>query len=120
MVNGDTLPLSLRSVENLDQSQKSESACRNSGYRWNILMIAQRNAMATCPICKSDAEEIEPGAFDGKTFRCPKHAEFDVTGSVLSVRAHMAADTAQWEAALKKARGRVFGGKRPRIVTYDF
>ena len=84
------------------------------------MIAAQRNAMATCPICKSDAEEIEPGSFDGKTFRCPKHGEFDVTGSVLSARAHMAADTAQWEAALKKARSRVFGGKRPRIVTYDF
>ena len=50
------------------------------------------NAIATCPICKSDAQEIEPGVFDGKTFRCPKHGEFDVTGSVLSVRAHMAAE----------------------------
>jgi hypothetical protein len=80
----------------------------------------KRNAMATCPICKLDAEEIEPGAFDGKTFRCPNHGEFDVTGSVLSVRAHMAADSNQWEAALKKATNRIAAGKRPRIVTYDF
>ena len=34
--------------------------------------------MATCPICKSAAEEIEPGRFDGKTYRCPMHREFEV------------------------------------------
>jgi hypothetical protein len=78
------------------------------------------STMATCPICRSDAEEIEPGVFDGKTFRCPKHGEFDVTGSVLGVRTHMAADSNQWEAALKKAVSRAAAGKRPRILTYDF
>ena len=35
--------------------------------------------MATCPICKSDAEEIESGFIDGKTFRCAKHGEFQVS-----------------------------------------
>ena len=78
------------------------------------------STMATCPICRSDAEEIEPGVFDGKTFRCPKHGEFDVTGSVLGVRTHMAADSNQWEAALKKAVSRAAAGKRPRTLTYDF
>jgi hypothetical protein len=76
--------------------------------------------MATCPICKLDALEIEPGYFDGKTFRCPKHGEFDVTGSVLSDRVHMASDSNQWEAALKKAASRATAGRRPRILTYDF
>jgi uncharacterized Zn finger protein (UPF0148 family) len=76
--------------------------------------------MPTCPICKTDAFEIEAGYFDGKTFRCPKHGEFDVTGSVLSDRTHMAAEENQWEAALKKAAGRVIAGRRPRILTYDF
>ena len=35
--------------------------------------------MATCPICKSDAEEIKLGFIDGKTFRCAKHGEFQVS-----------------------------------------
>jgi hypothetical protein len=57
--------------------------------------------MATCPICKSDAEEIESGFIDGKTFCCAKHGEFQVSDSVLNVPALMDADTSQWEAALK-------------------
>jgi len=40
--------------------------------------------MAKCPICKSDAQEIEPGFFDGKTFRCPTHHEFEVADTVKS------------------------------------
>ena len=55
--------------------------------------------MATCPICKSDAEEIESGFIDGKTFRCAKHGEFQVSDSVLNVPALMDADTSQWETA---------------------
>jgi hypothetical protein len=45
--------------------------------------------MAICPICKSNAEEIESGFMDGKTFRCAKHGEFQVSDSVLSVPALM-------------------------------
>jgi hypothetical protein len=93
----------------------------NSGGRIEIEQgTPKEKPMAICPICKSEATEIEPGSFDGKSFSCPNHGEFDVTGSVLSVPAHMAAGTEQWEAALKKAASRSFGGKRPRIVTYDF
>jgi hypothetical protein len=51
--------------------------------------------MATCPICKSDVEEIESGFIDGKTFRCAKHGEFQVSDSVLNVPALMDADTSQ-------------------------
>jgi hypothetical protein len=76
--------------------------------------------MATCPICKSDAEEIEPEFFDGTTFRCPKHGEFQVADSVLKTPALMDADSNQWESALKKATGRAAAGGRPRILTYDF
>ena len=76
--------------------------------------------MSICPICKLSAEEIEQGLFDGKTFRCPKHGEFGVTGSVLSDRRHMAAGLHPWEAALKKASDRAAAGARPRILTYDF
>ena len=75
--------------------------------------------MSTCPICKSEAMEIEPGMFDGKTFRCPKHREFGVSDSVLSVREFMDAETERWESALANASSRAIDG-RPRILTYDF
>jgi hypothetical protein len=76
--------------------------------------------MLTCPICRSTAEEIEPGFFDGKTFRCPNHGEFDVSGSVLNTPALMDADMAQWDVALRIATDRATPGKRPRILTSDF
>jgi hypothetical protein len=53
---------------------------------------------------------MRPGFFDGKTFRCPKHREFQVADSVLSTPALMKADSNQWESALKKAAGRAAGG----------
>jgi hypothetical protein len=80
----------------------------------------KRNAMATCPICKSDAEEIKSGFIDGKTFRCAKHGEFQVSDSVFNVPALMDADTSQWETALKNAAWRADPGLRPRILSYDF
>jgi len=76
--------------------------------------------MATCPICKSAALEIETGLFDGKAFRCPKHDEVGVAGAVLSMPAHMNAGPDQWEAALKRASDRTVRGAWPRILTYDF
>ena len=76
--------------------------------------------MATCPICQSAAEEIEQGFFDGKTFRCPKHNDFQVSDTVLSNPALMAAARNQWEAALIKATNRADAGARPRIFTDDF
>ena len=48
--------------------------------------------MTRCPICKSDAEEIERGFFGGKTLRCPKHGEFEVSNTVLCVPDLMDAD----------------------------
>jgi hypothetical protein len=42
-------------------------------------------AMATCPICKSEAEEIEGDAFDGVWFRCLKHREFGVSDTALHI-----------------------------------
>jgi len=74
--------------------------------------------MATCPICKSVAEEIEPGFFDGKTFRCPKHNEFEVTDTVLYTRTN--ADSAKWEVPLSRAKDKAPAGARPRINDYCF
>jgi hypothetical protein len=75
--------------------------------------------MATCPICKSSAEEIEPG-FDGKTLRCPRHGEFEVADTVFRVVDLMNADTRKWETALEAAAKKARPGARPRILTYDF
>ena len=76
--------------------------------------------MIKCPICKSDAEIIEPGMFDGNTFRCPNpnHKEFDVAHSVLRSSSLMDKSPVQWENALSRAALRE--GARPRITTYDF
>jgi hypothetical protein len=98
-----------------DQHRLAARRKRRAGAR-----PMQRNAMATCPICKSDAEEIESGFIDGKTFRCAKHGEFQVSDSVLNVPALMDADTSQWETALKNAARRADPGLRPRILSYDF
>ena len=76
--------------------------------------------MTTCPICKSVAEEIEPGHFDGRTYRCPKHREFDVADSVLETPRLMDASTTEWEMALKRAKDKSSPGTRPRILTYHF
>jgi hypothetical protein len=64
--------------------------------------------MAICPICKSTAEEIEPGFFDGKTFRCEKDGEFGVADSVLEMPAYMNAASAGWEVALRRVRTKLF------------
>jgi hypothetical protein len=76
--------------------------------------------MAICPICKSEAEEIEPGTFDGKWFRCLKHREFGVSDTVLSLKARMDARSDEWEAALKKAIERAGAEERPKILDLDF
>jgi hypothetical protein len=75
--------------------------------------------MATCPICKSEAQEIEPGTFvDGTWFRCLKHREFGVSDTALKTRKD--AEPEQWERALKKAIERAGEGNRPKILDLDF
>jgi hypothetical protein len=69
---------------------------------------------------KSAAEEIEPGCFDGKTYRCPMHREFEVADSVLQTPKLMGASTAEWKTALSRAKDKTAPGKRPRILTYHF
>jgi hypothetical protein len=75
-------------------------------------------AMVTCPVCKSEAEEIEPGTFDGVWFRCLKHREFGVSDTALKTRKD--AEPEQWERALKKAFERAGAEKRPKITDDDF
>ena len=78
------------------------------------------NAMRLpCPICGSDAIEIDQGPFDGTAFRCKTHGEAEVTHSALSE--YRGAGREQWERAFQFAWTRAAAaGGRPRIFTYDF
>ena len=79
-----------------------------------------------CPMCKSKAEEIERGFFDGYTVKCPVHGEFEFTDTVKSTRMNEPREA--WERALTSARKRAVkdaenptvGGNRPRIKGDDF
>jgi hypothetical protein len=75
-------------------------------------------AMVTCPICKSEAEEIEGDTFDGMWFRCLKHREFGVSDTALKTRKN--AEPEDWEGALKKAIERACPEERPKILDLDF
>jgi hypothetical protein len=74
--------------------------------------------MAICPVCKSEAEVIDPGTFDGVWFRCLKHREFGVSDTALKTRKD--ASPEQWESALKRATERAGEGTRPKIHGTDF
>ena len=77
--------------------------------------------MTICLVCKNPtAKEIELRFLDGKTYRCPKDGEFNVSDSVLQTPKHMNASTAEWEAALQRAKEKAARGARPRILTYHF
>ena len=76
--------------------------------------------MAICPICKYAAKEIQIDFYFGKTYRCPRHDEFDVVTQVLNSPDHMKAGSKQWEAALKRASEKATNGERPRIRLYEF
>ena len=76
--------------------------------------------MAQCPICKSEAEVIEPHHIDGITFSCPTHGEFGVARNVFRVQEYMNANSTRWERALQIAKIQAPTGVRPRITTYEF
>jgi hypothetical protein len=73
-----------------------------------------------CPICKSEAEAINVGLFDGVGFRCKAHGEFEVADSALAM--HKDTEATRWEAALRSAKDRAKATQEtwPRITTYDF
>jgi hypothetical protein len=71
--------------------------------------------MPQCPICKSEAEEIDVGLFDGAGFSCKRHGEFRVADKESKERTRR-----QWENALTLAERRAALGTRPLITTYDF
>jgi hypothetical protein len=74
--------------------------------------------MPQCPICKSEAEKIDLGLFDGTGFSCKRHGEFRVADSVF--RESKERTRRQWENALMLAERRAALGTRPLITTYDF
>jgi hypothetical protein len=64
--------------------------------------------MTRCPICKSEAAEIDPRPFDGVGFDCRFHGRFRVSGTVLAQgKKHT---RKQWEHALMLARARAVDG----------
>jgi len=75
------------------------------------------NAMTRpCPICGSEAVEIDQGTFDGTAFRCKTHGEIEVTYDALFE--YRGASHEQWERAFAWTRAAAAG--HPRIFTFDF
>jgi hypothetical protein len=70
-----------------------------------------------CPICGSDAEQIEKGMGDFITLRCPNHGEFQFSYTII---VEPPRNAKQWELALVRARQRTKPGERPKILIYDF
>ena len=64
--------------------------------------------MTRCPICNSEATEIDRGLFDGMGFDCKFYGRFRVSGTVLAQR--RGRTRKQWEHALMLARARASGG----------
>ena len=42
--------------------------------------------MHKCPICRSEAEELERGTFDGFTTHCSRHGEIEFSDTARSAR----------------------------------
>jgi hypothetical protein len=76
--------------------------------------------MAQCPICKLEAEVIEPGQIEVITFSCPTHGEFGVAGNVFRVQEYMNANSTRWERALQIAKIQAPPGTRPKITHHEF
>ena len=60
--------------------------------------------MTRCPICNSEAEEIDRDIFEGVGYDCKFHGLFRVSGTVLSQRKRRT--RRQWEHALMLAKAR--------------
>ena len=58
--------------------------------------------MTRCPICNSEAEEIDREIFEGVGYDCKFHGRFRVSGTVLAQRKRRR----QWEHALMLAKAR--------------
>ena len=61
--------------------------------------------MTRCPICNSEAEEIDRDIFEGVGYDCKFHGRFRVSGTVLAQRKRRRTRR-QWEHALMLAKAR--------------
>jgi hypothetical protein len=82
-------------------------------FRRELLTPLQRIDDVICPICKSEAEAINVGVFDGVGFRCKTHGEFEVADSALAM--HKDTEATRWEDRAKATQE-----SWPRVITYDF
>ena len=79
-----------------------------------------------CPICKSKAQELDVGLFDGYALKCPVHGDIEFSDTVGATRmdepraAWERAHTTARECAAKNAQQETVAGKRPRILDSDF
>jgi hypothetical protein len=71
-----------------------------------------------CPICETEAEEINPPSFDAKSIRCQSCGDFDISGNTWDLALLEPLTTGQRETALQKARKGVVPPKRPLITSY--
>ena len=68
-----------------------------------------------CPICNSEAAEIDRGLFDGVGFDCRFHGRFRVSGTVLAQGTR--GSRRQWEHALMLAKARASDG--PPLISSE-
>jgi hypothetical protein len=74
--------------------------------------------MLQCPICKSEAEEIEPGIGEHRGFDCKTHGQFRVAGTVIALmEAGNDWTLRRWENALEVAKRAAAPGKLPMIIS---
>jgi hypothetical protein len=62
--------------------------------------------MRKCPICKSDAEELDRGTFDGFTIQCSTHGEVEFSDTARSTRWECRSRLSGVEAVLAEWRSR--------------
>jgi hypothetical protein len=73
-----------------------------------------------CPICGAKAEEFWDVEAGFRRFKCPKHDEFEVSQSAMTVRHGAWVYQEFWERALEHAKLRAESGELPRIEGADF
>jgi hypothetical protein len=75
--------------------------------------------MLQCPICKSDAEEVEPGMMEGIGFDCKQDGRFRISRTVIAMmEAGREWPCGRWENALEVAKRAADPGKLPMILSY--
>ena len=71
-----------------------------------------------CPVCTAEAENITEHAFDGRSVRCAKCGDYDVSGSVYEPGNLTKMAAGERLRALQKAKQFATCGKR-QMITID-